>query len=276
MLITQLVASRAHRLTPVDHRIATALQADPGRAAFARAAEITSPLDLHESSATRFAQRLGFSGYPELRTALREDYLAGDGPAQRVRSRLERAEGDVLAAFVDDEVAALQALPLHVSQTELDALAVDVIDAGTVHLFAHGNAVVLVEQLGRRLTRFGIRVTALTGSTRDIAERLANAGPDDLFLAFAFRRTPALLPQLIALCDRAGTATALITDTLLTVLPRPGRVLAAPRGQGGEFLSLTVPMALSNALVLTIARHAPETTLRRLERLESILEHLDP
>lgn len=276
MLITQLVTANAHRLTPVDRRIAAALQADPGRAAFARAVDITSPLDLHESSATRFAQRLGFSGYPELREALREDYLAGDGPAQRVRSRLERADGDVLAAFVEDEVAALQALPLHVSQAELDALAADVVGAGTVYLFAQGNAVVLAEQLGRRLTRFGIRVTSLTGSIRDIAERLANAGPDDLFLAFAFRRTPAPLPRLITVCDRVGTATVLITDTLLTLLPRPGRTLAAPRGHGREFLSLTVPMALSNALVLTIARHAPDTALHRLERLESILEHLDP
>jgi len=277
VLITQIVKASAHRLTDVDHRIVAELQARPTDAAFARAADITAPLGLHESAATRLAQRLGFEGYPQLREALREDYLGGEGPAQRVRSRLERGgTQDVLGVFVDDEVDALRAVTLHVRQDELDALASDVLAARDVYLFGQGNAVILVEQLGRRLTRFGIHAVPLTGSRRDIAERAVSITGQDTVVAFAFHRTPAVLPGLLSWTLEAGAPCTLVTDTLLTLVPAPDRVIAAPRGRGGEFLSLTVPMAIGNALVLTIARRSPETALRSLHRLEHVLERLDP
>lgn len=276
MLITRLAQLHGDRLTETDRRIVSAMRERPHETAFARAAELTGPLGLHESAATRLAQRLGFDGYPQLRDALRTDYLGGDGPAQRVRNRVERAdETDLLAGFLAEEIETLRAVSMHVTQTELDAAASDVLAARRVHLHGQGNAVVLVEQLARRLTRFGLDVVTLTGSRRDVAERAAGLGPDDLLLALAFRRPPGTLLPLLALVARVGARSVLLTDTLVSLSPRPDVTLAAPRGAGHDFHTLTVPMAIANALVLTIARSAPERTSRSLDRVELLLEQLD-
>ncbi|MGV3714327.1 MurR/RpiR family transcriptional regulator [Pseudolysinimonas sp.] len=275
MLITDLARNAGETLTPTDRRLVTVLQSNPAEAAYWRAHELTAPLALHESAATRLARRLGFDGYPGLRDALRDDYLAGDGPSQRIRGRLDRTPDDVLGAVVDDELAALAETPRHVAQTQLDALAARVLEARDIHLFGQGNATVLVDLLARRLQRFGLRTTALTGSRRDIAERAARLGAQDLLIAYAFRRVPSDLPPLLRVAADAGTHTALITDHLIWPSPRPDTLIAAPRGGDGDYLSLTVPMAITNAMVLTIARAAEPTTVAALDRLGEVLERFD-
>ncbi|GIG35614.1 MurR/RpiR family transcriptional regulator [Cellulomonas pakistanensis] len=275
MLITDLAKNHGDRLTATDRRLVAVLQARPAEAAFWSAADLTEPLGLHQSAATRMAQRLGYDGYPRLRDALRGDYLAGDGPSQRVRGRLERHPDDVLRGLVEDEVAALGEVTRHVTQSELDDLADRIADAGRVHVFGHGNATVLVELLVRRLRRSGVHAVALVGSDRDLAEHLASLGAGDVLLACAFRRVPRPLPTLLEAAAERGAHSALLTDTLLSLSPQPDTVLAAPRGRDDAFLSLTVPMAIANALVLTLARRAPERALGSLDRLGRLLERFD-
>jgi DNA-binding MurR/RpiR family transcriptional regulator len=276
VFITEIVKSRGHLLTATDRRLVAVLRSRPAEAAFWFANDLTAPLGLHQSAATRLAQRLGFAGYPQLRDALRQDYLAGDGPAQRLKGRLDQHPLDeVLRSFVDDEVEALRALPQHVTQEELDSLAQRVLAASTVYLFGQGNATILVDQLTRRLQRFGVRPVALVGSRRDIAEAVTAIGPTDLLVAFAFRRVPSVLGALLDLAAAEGAHSVLVTDTLLSMQPSPDEILAAPRGDSDAFLSLTVPMAISNALVLTIAQNAPEPAVRSLDRLGAVLDTFD-
>lgn len=276
MFIAEIVKSRGHLLTTVDRKLVVRMQAHPADAPFWFAGELTAPLGLHQSAATRLAQRLGFDGYPQLRDAMRQDYLAGAGPSQRVRGRLERhADDEVLRSFVDDEIEALSALSQHVTQPEIDDIAGRLATADTVYLYGQGNATILVDQLSRRLQRFGVKPVALVGSPRDIAERVAGIDKADLLLAFAFRRLPSTLGPLIDLARSRGTHSVLITDTLLSMSPAPSRVVAAPRGGTDDFLSLAVPMAIANAVVLTMARTSPETTLRTLDRLAATLDHFD-
>lgn len=276
MLITDLVKDRGHRLTETDRKLIMVLQSHPAEAAFWSAEQLTAPLGLHQSAATRLSQRLGFTGYPDLRDALRQDYLGAEGPSQRMKGRLQRHEHDhELQEFVTGEIAALEALSMHVTQDELDALAERVIDSDVVYLFGQGNAIVLVELLSRRLNRFGIRSTPLVGSRRDIAERIAPMRPGDTLLAFAFRRMPDALDNVLDLAIKEGVHATVLTDTLLTIHPEPDVIMAAPRGRSDEYLSLTVPMAICNGLILTIARRHPDMALGKLDRLGVILDHFE-
>jgi len=275
VLITELAKTRGDSLTATDRRLVSILLARPAEAAFWSAAELTEPLGLHQSAATRMAQRLGFDGYPRLRDALRSDYLAGDGPSQRVRGSLERHPDDVLRGFIDDEMAALADVPRHVTQAELSELASRIVAAGHVYLFGAGNATALVELLSRRLTRYGVHTVILTGSNRDLAERMASLTSDDLLLACAFRRLPSALSSVLAETTERGAFSVLLTDTLLSLSPAPDAIVAAPRGGIDDFLSLTVPMAIANALVLTIARQSPERAIGALDALDRLLDRFD-
>jgi DNA-binding MurR/RpiR family transcriptional regulator len=277
MDLTMRLEQHRDRLTPADRRVLEVLLSHPTEAAFLRAEEVADRAGVHQAAATRLAQRLGFDGYPGLRAALQADLLGGIGPGERVRQRLEHAEGaDLIQSVVQDELASLSDLPRHVTQAELDDVASRIVSARRAFLFAHGNATVLVELMHRRLRRFGVDTVVLGGSGRDIAESLLGLSAEDVVLAFAFLREPAALAPLLGYAAERGAGSIVVTDTLGALHPAPSVLLAAPRGSGREFQSLTVPMAIANALVLTIARRSADSSLSSLDRLGSLLERFQP
>lgn len=265
------------RLTPADRSVLDVLLSHPTEAAFLPADQVARRAGVHMAAATRLAKKLGYPGYPQLRSALQAELLDGVGAADRVRHRLAHASGGaLLAGLVDDEVAALRELVRAVPQDRLDALADRILTARRVLVYARGNATVLGAMLHRRLRRFGIVAATLPGSDRDLAEELVGLHGDDLVVALAFRRPPRTLAPLLATAAETGTPVAVLTDVLAATLqPRPEIVLAAPRGNGREFQSLTVPMAVVNALVLSVARAASGRTMTALERLEELLARFD-
>jgi DNA-binding MurR/RpiR family transcriptional regulator len=269
------VDDHSGRLTPADRSVLDVLLSHPTEAAFLPAEQVAGRAGVHIAAATRLAKKLGYGGYPQLREALQSELLDGVGPADRVRRRLEHSDDDLLAALVDDEIAALRELARAVPQAQLDALAAEILAARRVLVYARGNATVLGSMLHRRLRRFGLPAQELPGSDRDLAEELVSLGPDDLVVALAFRRPPRTLGPLLATAHEAGTTVAVLTDVLRLDDPPPAVVIAAPRGNGREFQSLTVPMAVANALVLTVARVASGRTLTALERLDELLTRFD-
>lgn len=271
-----VVETYAGTLTASERRLVEALLSSPGEAALLSAADLAARVGAHQATAVRLAQKLGYRGYPELRARLQADLLR-PAPAARLQRRLEQSEPGVLAALVAGEVEALQALPAHVSQGDLERAAALLREAERVFLFAQGNASVLAELLERRLRRSGLRTVGLSGSGRDLAERLVTLSPGDLIVAFAFHREPAGFTQLLEVAQGVGARVLLVSDPFgSTVRPRPELVLAAPRGEPGVYQTLAVPMAVCNALVLTLAAQDDGLSVAALERLAGLLERFDP
>jgi len=124
MTLHDRIQATADRLTDADRRILEVLLSHPTESAFLPAAEVTQRAGVHQASATKLAQRLGYTGYPDLRRGLQHDLLEGTTPAERVQRRLEHAgAGNLLASLVADEVAVLRELPRQVRQAGLDQAA---------------------------------------------------------------------------------------------------------------------------------------------------------
>jgi DNA-binding MurR/RpiR family transcriptional regulator len=178
------------RLSPADRSLVDVLLSHPTEAAFLPAEQVAERAGVHVAAATRLAKKLGYAGYPQLRSALQAELLDGVDAAARVRRRLERSpDEDLIAPLVDDETVALRGVPRAVAQEQLEAVAARVLAARRVLVYARGNATVLSGMLARRLRRFGLSAVDLPGSDRDLAEELVSLHRDDLVVALAFRRT---------------------------------------------------------------------------------------
>lgn len=270
---------RAEELTAADKRMVQAIMADPRAAALLPAGELAARAGVHEATGTRLAQKLGYSGFPGLRGALRAEYIAlSDGGARVARSVGKVAAGAYLADLVATEIEALRALPEALPQPLLDQAAKRLIGARRIFVFARGHAHALAVLAERRFRRFGFDTVELAGENRTIAERLGGLRAGDLVLAFAFRAVPRGLDAIFAHADKKGAGTMLIADLAAAPLcPAAGLVLAAARGRSGdEFQTLTVPMAILNALVLTVAGRHKDATLPALDAVSDLIRQLDP
>lgn len=278
MTLLARIQDSSERLTRSDRRIIEILLGQQSEAVFLSAAQLAERAEVHETTATRLAQKLGFSGYPELRAQLQRELLSGQDAAARMRKSVAKvADGSYLADLVQSELAALEQLTRCVAQGDVDIAADMIVAARRIFIFAQGHATSVSAFLQRRLDRFGMATVTLTGRGRDIAERLTSLGPQDLILILAFRKQPRDYAAVMAHAARMGAGSLLISDLAgPTMVPAAGHLLAAPRGRSGtEFQTPIVPMTIVNAILLTIAGRHETQVVAKLEELAGLFDRFE-
>jgi DNA-binding MurR/RpiR family transcriptional regulator len=275
MAILDRVQSLAGQLTGAERRLVQEVVSKPRDVALGTAAELAKRSGVHEATASRLARKLGFETYAGFRKALREEFIPLADPAVRARNTLEESRGgDLLAGLVTREIEALSALPVLVTAERLAAAARAIAAARKIYVFAAGNAETLAVMMNRRLRRLALDVELLRGDGRDVAEQMVGLGKSDALLAFAFRRQPKLYAPLLEHARAAGAASVVIAGSIGPALaPAADHLLSAPRsGERDSFQTLTVPMAICNALVIAIMQNDEAGALSRLERLGTLIQ----
>lgn len=277
-----LLSRNADRLTATDSRLLEILLQDPMRAALENGREISDRAGVHPASAVRLAQRLGFDGYPAFRAFLRANLTEGGrdfGTASaRMAARLLRAEdGGLLGSVIDGEVAALTALRHAVSDADIRAFSERLRGARRIFLCGQGHAASLSKLVALRLCRSGYDAVDLGAQRDSMAMPLTGLGPQDVVWLFSFR-TPHAAVMSLALLARAQGATVLaVTDEVATpIQPMPCHMIRASRGRAGETQSLTVPMAIANAVILDLAGIDAGRSLAALETHRKFRATLPP
>ncbi|HOQ97489.1 MAG TPA: MurR/RpiR family transcriptional regulator [Anaerolineae bacterium] len=265
---------RYSSLTKSEQRIASYLLANSDEAAFFTAVELAQRLEVSEATVVRFARAVGYDGFPELRRCLQNLFRVKVTPAnrlQRALADLRGSQGHILAKVVAMEVEYLTEALHTVDPAEFDRAAEILLAGRTIHVFSTGPSRILADLAELRLRRFGVPTVAITESGRDVLERLLLLQPGDAVLIAGFHR---ITGELVAVIDQArahGCGSVFLTDTLgATFKDRVDVVLAARRGPVSTFHSLTVPMAIINALILTVAMARPGESVAALDRLQEL------
>lgn len=276
MSLRHLIETFDGRLTKADRRLISILLSNPSESTYFRAFDLAERAGVHATTAVRLAQKLGFSGYSELRSQLRDDVQNDPPPAERVRKRLDKISDDgILFSLIESEIQALRSIPDHIKQDQMAQAADALCRAGQMVIFGRGHSSSLADLFARRLTRSGYRARALHHFDWETAETVMSLAAGDVLVAFAFRRFPARLPGALSYCEQNGITSIVISDLIGPVLrPQPDILLAAPRGPEGESQSLSVPMTICNALILEVSRRDGGRSMQSLNRLADVTSTL--
>jgi DNA-binding MurR/RpiR family transcriptional regulator len=277
MALRELIEARGQDWTETDRRLIDTLLAHPRETALLSTNELAKRASVHPASAVRFARKLGFDGYPPLRTRLQMELFGVPEAAERMRKRIAHiGKGSILQAFVDSEIRTLARVTEQLSDADLVPAARSVAGARHIFLFAVGHAAALAYLLEARLGRLGCSTQILKHIPRDAAVNLLQAQAGDAFVLFALNSIHPLVPRILEHARSIGAKSTLITDLIGARLrAAPDVLLAATRGAEGEPRSLAVPMTLCNALLLHVSRLARQKTLRNLKRLDTIRSKLE-
>jgi DNA-binding MurR/RpiR family transcriptional regulator len=276
--LLQSLASVVGDCTSVERRLLDTVRAHPDEVMFMSVRELAQRAGTHESSAVRFARKLGFDGYPAFRRALQSSLVRkapSDAADRMLHSLSEAASGDILNSLVAKERHSIDVLPQHVTQAQLDAVADRLAAATRVFLWAHGNATILAAMMCKRLANEGVDARNICGEGRDLADALAALRKGDALLIFAFRQEPDALPPMLRYARSSKVNSIVVTDLDRSAFSEsPELVLSAPRGDSAGFLTLTVPMLIANAVVLSLAQNTGERALRSLQALDRLRQEL--
>ena len=269
----QLIRERFDDLTKSGKRIAHYILRHQDEVAFLSASGLADRLDLSEATAVRFAQALGFKGFPEMRAALQQTFRSRVSHSARLRGRLDdlRQVGDIFERVTASEIDYLSQA-LQTVDREAMYRAVDLLQTRQrVFAFGLGPSVALVDLLETRLCRFRQDVIRLTTTGREIVDRLLLMTEDDLLFAVGFFDVNPTLDFVMEHARRCGCPSILLTDTLGSLFSEKADVvLAARRGPVSAFHSLTVPMTITNTLLLALAQTDEEKFASYLDSLDNM------
>jgi len=264
-------------LTKSEQRIATYVLSDYNQVAFLSAAELAQRMEVSEATVVRFAQSLGFSGFPELRQHLQELFVARVDHAAELRKRLSELspEADPLEQVIRMEIEYLSDALRTVSREAFNE-AVRLICAGRrLFVYSLSGSAILAELFEHRLRRFGMDVVPVTQTGREVCEKLLTLTGDDVVLAILFHRISKVSEAALAYARSCGCKVILLTDSLSPHLKdRVDVYLEARRGPVMAFRSLTVPLAVSQALMLAIAKANAQRSMATLNRLDELRARL--
>ncbi len=268
-----LIHKHFDSLTKSEKRIAGYLLKNPDEAAFLSISELAEQLDLSEATAVRFAQTLGFNGFPGLREALQESFRSRVTHSARIKERLSELHqgGHIFERLVASEIDYLTQAINTVDLAAIDQAVTLMRDSERIFVFSLGPSLSLVNLLEIRLTRFGRHVIPLTTTGREVLEPLLLLTKHDLLFAIGFFDATPTLKFMLDYAQTCACPAILLTDTLGAILgDKANVVLAARRGSVSAFHSLTVPMTIINTLLLLLAEADQDRTLSHLDHLDEI------
>lgn len=266
------------RLSPAHRRLAEFVLSSYDEAALLTSAQLGRRTGVSESTVVRFAQQLGYPGYPELRDSL-ADLLRGRTAHV---ARMEQALGslrrvrDPLLRVLDQDRAALEELRRTCSPRLIESVARQIRRARAVYVIGLGISRSLAAFLEFRLRRMGIDVRPIVYGGSEAWERLPSVGRGDLLVAIGFFRGYRDIVMGMRYARGRGARTVVITDTADSPLvPEADVMLVARRGDLAVINSLVVPMALLNLLTIAVALQDTGRSIASLREWDRLRQQLE-
>ncbi len=218
---------------------------------------LATELDVSEATIVRFAQNLGYKGFPELKKDLVHYYQNYLTPGERLKNSIQiLAGGDFsFEKAMRHELKCLEETIDTVNTTLFIELVDTICTARKVFVFGLGKSnEPVVSYLSFRLGRFGVDVKAIPDSGINMMESIPSIEKNDLVIIYQFLKVSPDYYSLTNALQGTGAALFLITDNKkLDLVKVVDRVITVNRGPLENYHTLTVPFAVTSAIILGVA-----------------------
>ncbi len=269
------ILSKAGTFRGTQSKIADYVLANSTKVAFSSADEVADQIGVSSASVVRFAQRLGYHGFHDLKRALQIEIEVLISPADKVEHALSSIHEvpDVLQAVVETELSYMRMLLQTISSEQFDAAVRTMASARSLALFGPGASRSLVDLLNFRLRRFRVNTIVIEEGRKSLFESLHWMEKEDTLLVYAFLNPVEEVFTALKYAKEIGAQTIVITDIATCPALKYADVgLVGQRGPTGTFHSLVVPSAITNALIIAYAKVTVPHSLDALRRFQDIRE----
>ncbi|MBA2469929.1 MAG: MurR/RpiR family transcriptional regulator [Chloroflexia bacterium] len=259
------------KLSVGQRRAIDRLLADTRYGAVVSAPQLAEAINVSESTITRAAQTLGFTGFPDLQRHLRARFVA---PVQDRLAPLEpdAAERESLARHVMlDDAERIREMAEDLSSEEIQAVVESLIGARRVLVFgergSHGLALMLA--MGLRLVLPDARL--LNQEAGDVPDQLLGLERGDVVVAVSFRRVDRMTVNVLRHARSVGATTIALTDHRSSPAARAAdRTLIARTGILRLMPSFAPGASLVNAILEEVAARTQPGIAARLRDAEEL------
>ncbi|QGU95180.1 SIS domain-containing protein [Clostridium bovifaecis] len=242
------------------------------KAAFMTAAKLGTSVGVSESTVVRFANELGFSGYPKLQKALHDLIKNKLTTVQRIEIsnsliNQENALKGVLKADMENIRSTLE----KINHKDFEEVVDSIFKSRRIYIIGLRSSTVLAEFLGFYLNMILDNVKVIKHGISDVFDQMINITEDDLVIGIGFPRYAARTVEALAFAQSKGTKVVAITDSLLSPLATRAEYTLIAQSNMASFVdSLVAPLSVINALVVAVGLREKEHISNLFKELEDI------
>lgn len=244
------------------------------KAAFMTAAKLGVSVGVSESTVVRFANELGFSGYPKLQKSLQELIKNKLTTVQRIELSNDLvSEETALKGVLKSDMENIRATLEKINHKTFEDVVNSIFAAKKIYIIGLRSASALSEFLGFYLHLILDNVHVVGYGVSDIFEQIINVSEEDLVIGIGFPRYAARTIESLSYAKSKGAKVVAITDSLLSPLAaRADHTLIAQSNMASFVDSLVAPLSVINALIISVGLREKEKISTTFANLEHIWE----
>lgn len=257
-----------------QRRLAEYLLQNYDRAAFFTALELGKTLDISESTVIRFANFLGYSGFPELSKDIQGMVKNRITTVDRLKLSQTNPRQNILNYVLTTDMNNIEKTLENISREEFTKVVSAISKAKKIYIISLRSGAAIGRFLYFYLHLLLKNCSFVSGDGM-IFEELVNAGPDDLVIGISVSRYTRQTVEGLKLAQGKGAQTLAITDSHTSPLARYGKYVLVAQCTMTSFIdSFVAPLSLINALITAVGSQN-ERSAEVLAQLEDVWEQFN-
>jgi DNA-binding MurR/RpiR family transcriptional regulator len=271
--VERLIGERYASLPENQKKVADYLLHHLREAAFLSVVDIERGCGASKATVVRFAQRLGFSGFLELRARLIEGVQSQLTVAERFPLVARADRGETLTAVARQDVENINATINGLDRAVFAAVVERLLGAAHVYTVGVGISSLMAKILAYSLNQVAIPATPFDPEYRTFVEQLAFVQPADVLVGISFPPYSRDTVDILRRAEERKIAVIAVTDRITSPLARAATAVLPIRSQNMLFTnSFSALSVLINALATELALRNKTRAIRLLKEIERQLE----
>ncbi|MBQ7039165.1 MAG: MurR/RpiR family transcriptional regulator [Clostridia bacterium] len=245
------------------------------KAAFMTASKLGQEVGISESTVVRFANALGYEGYPELQAALSEIVKTKLTSLQRMEIAYDKmANEDILSKVINSDISKMRSTLENIDKKAFDRAVEEILNAKKIYILGVRSAAAISNFLGFYFNLLFTDVRLVhTTSVSEMFEQILRAEKGDVVIGVSFPRYSRRTIKALEYAKMRGATVISITDTPRSPLvPQSDISLFAKTDMVSFVDSLVAPLSVVNALIVAIGMRKKQEIAQTLSDLENIWE----
>lgn len=243
------------------------------KAVFLTAAKLGTIVGVSESTVVRFANELGYDGYPKFQEALEELVKSKLTAMQRLEVTTDRIDTKhVLRSVLQTDEEKIRYTIEHIDEEVFDNAVDKILEAKTIYILGVRSCAGLANFLGFYFNIIFSNVKLInTNSISEMFEIIHRIDKDDVVIGISFPRYSKRILKVLEFARNRGTTVISITDSTISPIARYADYTLIGRSEMISFVdSLVAPLSIINALIVAISLKKKDEISTNLENLENI------
>lgn len=276
--LLKIIQEKQNTFSKGQKQISSFILGHYDKAAYMTAAKLGALVGVSESTVVRFANELGFAGYPELQHSLQEMIRSKLTTIQRIEITNDRiGESDLLEKVLNSDIEKIKHTLDEIDRTSFENAVDDLIGAQMIYIIGMRSSSSLASFMYHYLNLVFPHVRLVrTTSGSEIFEQLLRINDKDAIVGISFPRYSKRIINALGYAKKQGAKVISITDSAASPIAANADDLLLAKSDMASFVdSLVAPLSIINALIVAIGRKKQDEIAETFGKLERIWDEYD-